>query len=77
MLFRDDMLDMVYEIAVLLTEQAVFATVVRSPADQGPCLGIGQVRRFDSKLRRALSLRIVTKFDARGSMRHIRSARHR
>src|ERR1035441_6220072 len=64
MLLRNDMLDMVCEMTVLLTEQAVFASVVRPAADQVPCRGIHHAPGFDSKLRRALNLRIAMKSDA-------------
>lgn len=47
---RNDVLDMVREVAVFLTEQAVFAPVVRRLADQVPRGGIHHTG-FDSKWR--------------------------
>src|ERR1039457_3772194 len=64
MLLRHDMLGMGCEMTVLLTEQAVFASVIRPAADQVPRGGIHHAPGFDSKLRKALSLRIAMQSDA-------------
>jgi hypothetical protein len=39
-LFGDDMLNVVRQLAVLLTQQAIFTTVIRPAADKVPCGGI-------------------------------------
>ncbi len=58
------MLNMMREMTVLLTEQALFASVVRPLADKVPRGGIHHTVMFDSKLRWALSLRMAMKSDA-------------
>src|ERR1017187_4107928 len=58
------MLDVVSKMAEFLTKQAVFESVVRALADQVPRGGIHQEPSFDSRLRRAFSLRIAMKSEA-------------
>jgi hypothetical protein len=50
--------------AVFLREQAVFTAVIRAPADKAAEAGIHHKCWFDSKLRRALSLKMTMKSEA-------------